>query len=60
MATKLFNGACDHCKSFLPGCAAVEWTPPRPGASIGTLCPGCRKALRGRFRLDERHRGKKP
>lgn len=61
MPHSLFNGACDECKHFRPRCATVEWTPPRAGKpALAVLCDECRKALRGRFRLHERHQGKKP
>jgi hypothetical protein len=57
----LFNGTCDRCRKFRPRCALVGLRDGRDvygdrGRLQHTLCDGCRRALRGLYRLHPQHR----
>ncbi len=49
----LFSGLCTVCWTPKPRCAWV-----RRGSFDAVLCGSCRRDLRGRYTLDERHKPK--
>jgi hypothetical protein len=49
----LFNGRCERCGDFKPRCANVVLV------NVGTamiLCDGCRRVMRGKYRLAAKHK----
>jgi hypothetical protein len=53
----LFNGVCDGCNKFMPRCAVIHIKPSWPNrVKTQTRCEACRRAIRGSYNLDKRHR----